>query len=883
MTMLVSAASASSQGLANTENQAPLGTSISLENWPLLSLKKEGGFAYLANAQSGIARLTDTGYFCNATTGGYIAAPINRPTGVTGAAVGVEAMHVVVPDGQGGWYFGGTFTTIGGLVRTGIVRLSASGVPNPAFDAQLTLVPLGPAGVTGLAVSGGTLYLAGSFSAVGGQPRTGLAAVNATTGAVLPWAPTIAGGSYTPTGTYATAITVSGNSAYVGGDFTSANGVARRGLAAFDAATGGLLPWDPTTAADPVVIAVKILPVGNRIALCGTYIPSLGGSPRSNLACVDGITGLPDAWAPVLTPIGAPHMPVTDLVHDGGVLHVAGAFNAVDGTPRAGYAGFAMAPGSAPATAPTGLDPLAPSAVGAYAENFAFDGTNVFVTGNFTQFGGVARRYAASFVAATNAITTFDPLASNAATAIAVAGGTAVLTCGVGEFTLGGKLLQVDLATGGRGPLNPAFNSATPFPFPVPGGNGSVFDCAPIPGAVFVGGIFALVDSQPATNLAKIDTITGALLPFAPNPNGFVDSLSTWGGVLYVGGAFSTIAGQARAGFAAFDIATGALLPWTATATQGGVTAGKRLRAEGGHVWVFGSFDTVNGLPRRNLAALDTATGAMIAFDAGITNGNIVKSAAVVGETIYYAGDFSAVGGQTRIGIAASSIANSALLSFAPSLTAGSTSSQPRMVTGMTAAAGRIYVVSNADLAVNGAARPYIAEIDAVSGQPTPFVYQVVPGPGFVGASVADPIFYGGRLYAVARSALRSFDALQPAASATTVGGGCGLALTIDPPVLGGYALAATTGAAFGDLGVLAFGAPAVGGAPPSVCALRLDLLQPLILLPATVNIFGGFTLGFGLPFDSAWWGLTIRAQTATVSPLGVVQFSNAVDLVFGY
>ena len=48
---------------------------------------------------------------------------------------------------------------------------------------------LGPffGGFVAMAVEGGRLYIAGSFSAVNGVRRAGVAALDAVTGALLPW------------------------------------------------------------------------------------------------------------------------------------------------------------------------------------------------------------------------------------------------------------------------------------------------------------------------------------------------------------------------------------------------------------------------------------------------------------------------------------------------------------------------------------------------------------------------------------------------------------------------------------------------------------------------------------------------------------------------
>ena len=87
---------------------------------------------------------------------------------------------------------------------------------------------------------------------MGGQPRLDLAAVDAQTGTVLPFRADV---TRNVAGSVRTLLTVpyadgSGAALYVGGDFTSIGGVPRAGIAAVDAETGAVLPWDPEPQAD---------------------------------------------------------------------------------------------------------------------------------------------------------------------------------------------------------------------------------------------------------------------------------------------------------------------------------------------------------------------------------------------------------------------------------------------------------------------------------------------------------------------------------------------------------------------------------------------------------------------------------------------------------
>lgn len=88
-----------------------------------------------------------------------------------------------VPDGAGGAYLIGSIAY--GGVGHRMVHLRADGSVDRAFKPVIT----GGFAAAG-ALSGGELAVVGAFTAVDGQPRWGLAVLDARTGRPLPWAPT---------------------------------------------------------------------------------------------------------------------------------------------------------------------------------------------------------------------------------------------------------------------------------------------------------------------------------------------------------------------------------------------------------------------------------------------------------------------------------------------------------------------------------------------------------------------------------------------------------------------------------------------------------------------------------------------------------------------
>jgi PKD repeat protein len=139
------------------------------------------------------------------------------------------------PDGSR-IYVGGDFTSVNGASAWRIAAINATtGALIPSF------LPKPDAKVRAIVASGSTVYFGGLFSSVGTSARSRLAAARASDGALLPWAPSATGAS----GVNAMVVSPDGSQVVAGGSFTALNGSSSPGygLGAVDATTGALLPW----------------------------------------------------------------------------------------------------------------------------------------------------------------------------------------------------------------------------------------------------------------------------------------------------------------------------------------------------------------------------------------------------------------------------------------------------------------------------------------------------------------------------------------------------------------------------------------------------------------------------------------------------------------
>ena len=188
-------------------------------------------------------------------------------------------------------YAGGTFTAIRPPGSTAGGAGSRSAVNFAAFDAYTgnpTNCNLSVTGGVGtvramdVAPDGRTLYIGGSFSSVNGVSVSSLAAIDLPSCTVNT--------NFKPGGVSATvrAIDATSDTVYFGGDFTSVRNTPRQRLAAVSL-TGELLPWAP--AADLSVRALHVPPAKNNVVIAGGDFTTVNGSDSKALAVLDSVSG----------------------------------------------------------------------------------------------------------------------------------------------------------------------------------------------------------------------------------------------------------------------------------------------------------------------------------------------------------------------------------------------------------------------------------------------------------------------------------------------------------------------------------------------------------------------------------------------------------------
>lgn len=268
-------------------------------------------------------------------------------------------------------YAGGAFTSVGGQLRNNLAAIE------PTTGNATTWQPVISGGsypmVYALAVSGSTVYVGGSFTSAGGQTRSNIAALDATTGAVTTWNPNA--------NDDVVALAVSGTTVYAGGRFTTISGQTRNHIAALNTTTAnGEMAWDPNADGE-----VSALAVAGSVLYTGGRFSTIGGQPRNNIAALDANPssasyGNAISWDPNA---GGDTPNVLALAVSGTTVYAAGAFTNMGGVARNRIAALDSATGELLDWNPNASDTVTSLAV--------LD-TTVYAGGYFTSVSGQTRR-----------------------------------------------------------------------------------------------------------------------------------------------------------------------------------------------------------------------------------------------------------------------------------------------------------------------------------------------------------------------------------------------------------------------------------------------------------------------------------------------------------
>ncbi|MES2389248.1 MAG: T9SS type A sorting domain-containing protein [Bacteroidota bacterium] len=202
-----------------------------------------------------------------------------------------------LPDGQGGWYIGGSFTQIGNSSKSYFARLKPDLSLDSSFAPQVR-VP-----IVKMVQSGSRIFIVDSTGHIG--------AVKVTTGFATNWNPVLAGGK-------AITLTSAGSVIYIGGTFTSVNGQSRSCVAAVDTISGEPFSWNPLIKSTlwPYTLRINCIVSRKGKVYIGGVFDEAGTLTRYNLASFDSVSGSLQIWNPAAR-MGAEPKGVSNVMSEG--------------------------------------------------------------------------------------------------------------------------------------------------------------------------------------------------------------------------------------------------------------------------------------------------------------------------------------------------------------------------------------------------------------------------------------------------------------------------------------------------------------------------------------------------------------------------------------
>lgn len=244
-----------------------------------------------------------------------IAQPISDISSVNGPVM------VSIPDSNGGWYIGGSFTKVGEKSCSNIAHLDSAGnVLNWTCSVKGT--------VLSLALYQNGLIIGGDFKEVNGVQRDNLVLVDKNSGM-------LSGVNLNVDGRVNT-IVVNDSYLYVGGFFSLAGGASRNNLASFNITSGLITGWNPNLDQG----AIKRLLINNSILYVVGKFTRVDNETRKSIAAFNIVSGNLTNWNPEANDT------INDICLHNNKAYIVGSFSMVNGQVRRNCAAIELSSGN---------------------------------------------------------------------------------------------------------------------------------------------------------------------------------------------------------------------------------------------------------------------------------------------------------------------------------------------------------------------------------------------------------------------------------------------------------------------------------------------------------------------------------------------------------
>lgn len=537
------------------------------------------------------------------------------------ARVAGGSVQAAIPDGAGGWYIGGTFTSMGGVGRPGLAHLLTNGTLDTAF------VPPELGQVRALALDGGRLYV-GGVQTLSADPWFApvLSALDPATGALLPISYSLL--AHTDESPAFGVIALAAGDGRLFAAFNGDNGVA-----AYDEGTGALLWSQPGTQSFDAYSGPAALGLAAGRLLVGGQVSTPGGPV--NLEELDPTTG-----APLGKPaVGGPVSGIATAASTAYVLARSSHFSGLSvwklGLPSGTLTRLAVVKG---------------------ASAIAVSGTSLYVAGQ-AAVGGAVRIYLLDVRQ-----TKPNP---RALSTVLMGGGVSALGLQTGRLLVAGSFLGMSgVERAGLAAFDATTGSLLPWRPAVPGG--LVRALARFGKKIYLAGAFKRVSGKPRAGLAAVSALgKGKLLPWRPRlSQGSFGSVVVAGRRVFAGGSAKRHGTKTATPFRhllVFSATTGRQVPFESRIGH------VNLMAVGHRLVITENTCSESGITSACLTAFRVGGAGRPMWRQSIEGTvNVLQTSA---STLYVGGQFSSVEGQPRTNLAALALNQSGTLrKFAPEI-----------------------------------------------------------------------------------------------------------------------------------------------------------------------------------------------------------------------
>lgn len=579
-----------------------------------------------------------------------------------------------VPDGEGGWFVCGEFTSVGQFYRKNFVHLNAA---NEVMPWQ---IEHNGSELTAIEYKDGTVYISGNFTEVAGEPRVRLAALDANSGELLPELTKInsqasdlhvngdmlfGAGSFRIAGEFNPNLSIHGSEDgtslsmeairdidgtvnevisdgdggyFIGGAFTSMNGISRQGLAHLNE-SGILQPLSISLSHEGNNGKInKLILKGDTLFIAGLF-DSVNGSAHSSLAALSISSQELLDWTFNVTNKATLPAEIIDAQLEGDELFLVGEFEAINGLARSKVASINIMEQQI-----SGLNFRFKSSSVSEERPLraitAYD-NKIFIGGDFTRIGEIME----SCVVDDEFAQVQNPLSMIKSVSASVSDGQG------GWYVAGNfntvqdqprnKLAHID----GQGQLTD-FNLELESEVSI--------DCLALKDDVLiVGGDFEVFAGEDINDLAivHLDDFTIEGIGMGGHANAGVRSLALSGDTLLVGGRFYTIQSTpirclaainlAAQDYPLFDWAPGNLDATTYSSIDQIIPSGDTL-------FLHGTMNGANSLfyeSRYEVAAINRQTGLLLDWDPELSPTNDIYEILIFQNQLLVAGDFNSIAG----------------------------------------------------------------------------------------------------------------------------------------------------------------------------------------------------------------------------------------------